>query len=353
MSQQFCLKWNSHTTNLLSVFKGFQSSETLVDVTLSCEGRNMKAHKLVLSACSPYFQNLFSENPCKHPIVIINGMRFTDIKAILDFMYKGEVNVSHDELSAFLKAAEALKVKGLTEVCGENQASKVAQVAPQVAETVVPPPPQAPPRADSPNKRRKIRKRSLSDSNRSDEGVSRKREPSPEVHELSGDGYTGDAKHDGPTINSLPRVPPNAFSRSHHSSAASIGSEAASEDDDYEIEPSKLLEQTLTTDNVPSNNQLSSALVPVSSESVRGLQQKTSTPNLESSDMQGPDSPPDIKPMIQFDDSALSSGAGPSDGALVYSDQSLSQPGPSNYQDGALMLHDNSQSQGIMSFHYI
>ena len=49
------------------------TSESLVDVTLSCEGRSLKAHKLVLSACSPYFKALFQEHVDNHPIVILKG----------------------------------------------------------------------------------------------------------------------------------------------------------------------------------------------------------------------------------------------------------------------------------------
>jgi len=241
MAQQFCLKWNNHTSNLITQLSSFRSLETLADVTLSCEGHNFKAHRVVLSACSPYFETLFSENPCQHPIVIINGMKHTEIKAILDFMYKGEVNVSHEGLSAFLKAAENLQVKGLAEVCGE----KTNEIAP--TETVQ----TSSQRADTPTRKRR-RKRSFSDSNRSDEeSVSRKiREPSsPEVHELSGDEcFSSDMKASENT-NSLPQVPQNTYKRSHPSSVSELHAEAASEEE-YEVEPSKLLEQTLTTDSV-------------------------------------------------------------------------------------------------------
>lgn len=93
-SQQFCLRWNNHQTNLLSVFDKLLTKEAFVDVTIACEGANIKAHKVILSACSPFFEDLFAENPCKHPIVIMKDMKFCDLKAIVEFMYKGEVNVS-------------------------------------------------------------------------------------------------------------------------------------------------------------------------------------------------------------------------------------------------------------------
>lgn len=121
--QQFCLRWNNHQSNLLSVFDNLLQNETLVDVTLACDGLSLKAHKVVLSACSPYFQHLFMDNPCKHPIVILKDIGYTDMKTLIDFMYKGEVNVSHDQLSTLLRVADTLKVKGLAEVT-ENMAAR-------------------------------------------------------------------------------------------------------------------------------------------------------------------------------------------------------------------------------------
>ncbi|RWS02801.1 zinc finger protein-like protein [Dinothrombium tinctorium] len=78
---------------------------------------------MVLSACSNYFRDLFKSNPCQHPIVILKDMKIEDLKAIVDFMYKGEVNVSQNQLGALLKTAEVLKVKGLTEVSDDSDKS--------------------------------------------------------------------------------------------------------------------------------------------------------------------------------------------------------------------------------------
>lgn len=107
--QQFCLKWNNFHSNMLECWNVMLANGDFTDVTLACEGTNLKAHKMVLAACSPYFQTLFMANPCKHPIVILKDVRFIDLKAIIDFMYRGEVNVSQDQLSSLLKTAETLK----------------------------------------------------------------------------------------------------------------------------------------------------------------------------------------------------------------------------------------------------
>ena len=41
------------------------------DVTIACEGGSIKCHKIVLSASSVYFEKLFLENTCEHPIVFL------------------------------------------------------------------------------------------------------------------------------------------------------------------------------------------------------------------------------------------------------------------------------------------
>ncbi|XP_034656646.1 protein bric-a-brac 2 isoform X2 [Drosophila subobscura] len=115
-NQQFCLRWNNYQSNLTNVFDELLQSESFVDVTLSCEGQSIKAHKMVLSACSPYFQALFYDNPCQHPIIIMRDVHWSDLKALVEFMYKGEINVCQDQINPLLKVAETLKIRGLAEV---------------------------------------------------------------------------------------------------------------------------------------------------------------------------------------------------------------------------------------------
>ncbi|KAK4320764.1 hypothetical protein Pmani_008383 [Petrolisthes manimaculis] len=98
---------------------------------------------MVLSACSPYFRSLLKGNPCQHPIVFLKDVTFANLTSILDFMYHGEVNVSHNELATFLKTAEALKVRGLA----EDEKKKDAE---NYNESSSPPPPRDPPDPGSP-----------------------------------------------------------------------------------------------------------------------------------------------------------------------------------------------------------
>ncbi|XP_014223412.1 modifier of mdg4-like isoform X2 [Trichogramma pretiosum] len=114
-SQQFSLRWNNYLKHITSAFDTLRCDEDLVDVTLSCEGKRIRAHKMLLSACSTYFRDLFKENPCQHPVIIFRNVKFDDLAALVDFIYQGEVNVVQEQLDSFMTTAELLAVQGLTD----------------------------------------------------------------------------------------------------------------------------------------------------------------------------------------------------------------------------------------------
>lgn len=119
--QQYCLKWNHHQSNLLKVFSRLLGNEQFTDVLLATEGRTIRCHKVVLSACSTYFENLFMTFEEKNQIVILKDTTYDDIFAIVEFMYRGEINVGQHQLASLLKTAENLKIKGLAEVSTPNE----------------------------------------------------------------------------------------------------------------------------------------------------------------------------------------------------------------------------------------
>uniref|UniRef100_A0A182PWW9 BTB domain-containing protein n=1 Tax=Anopheles epiroticus TaxID=199890 RepID=A0A182PWW9_9DIPT len=113
--QQFSLRWNNYTSYIAGAFDSLRYEEDLVDVTLCCEGRKIRAHKILLSACSPYFKDVFKENPCQHPVIIFKNVRYSDLMSLVEFMYQGEVSVPQEQLPSFLHTAEILAIRGLTD----------------------------------------------------------------------------------------------------------------------------------------------------------------------------------------------------------------------------------------------
>lgn len=111
--KSFHLRWNNHLQNLQTLFENIFDEQTLVDVTISCSDGVLYGHKLVLSACSPYFEQVFKDNPCKHPIIIMKGVSKRDMRLLLEYMYKGSVDVGEEDLEMMLDTATELQIKGL------------------------------------------------------------------------------------------------------------------------------------------------------------------------------------------------------------------------------------------------
>jgi len=114
-TEKFCLKWNDFESNISVAFRDIRDEKDFFDVTLACDDDQIQAHKVILSACSPFFRNVLKRNPHQHPLLYLKGVKYTDLQSVLNFMYHGEVNVAQDELNSFLAVAEELRVKGLTQ----------------------------------------------------------------------------------------------------------------------------------------------------------------------------------------------------------------------------------------------
>ncbi|XP_058130343.1 modifier of mdg4-like isoform X5 [Anopheles coustani] len=114
--EQFSLCWNNFNTNLSAGFHESLLRGDLVDVTLAAEGQLVKAHRLILSVCSPYFRKMLTQVPAtQHAFIFLKDVSHSALKDLIQFMYCGEVNVKQDALPAFISTAEALQIKGLTE----------------------------------------------------------------------------------------------------------------------------------------------------------------------------------------------------------------------------------------------
>jgi hypothetical protein len=113
-SEKFCLKWNNFQENISTAFGSLREDNDFSDVTLACEdGHQVEAHRVILAASSPFFQDLLRRNKHPHPLIYMRGMKADALVAVVDFLYYGEANIYQENLDVFLAIAEELKLKGL------------------------------------------------------------------------------------------------------------------------------------------------------------------------------------------------------------------------------------------------
>ena len=114
MMENYNLMWGDFTSNLSLTVKDLRNDSDFLDVTIACEDDTIEAHKVILSAASPFFRNILKKNKHPHPYIYLNGIKLKDMRYLIDFMYNGEATVSHEDLDKFMSVAHDLKVKGLT-----------------------------------------------------------------------------------------------------------------------------------------------------------------------------------------------------------------------------------------------
>lgn len=154
--QTFCLKWNHHKTNLVEILEALIKVETYVDCTLVVDEQvTFKAHRVVLAANSPYFQSILADVPMDHCSILFPGVKDFEMRALLEYMYTGEVNVSQAQIPHIMKVAEQLEVKGLFDMTelrrrpnggDRTPASSPPRVVPAAPSSVSPPAPAPPAR---------------------------------------------------------------------------------------------------------------------------------------------------------------------------------------------------------------
>lgn len=113
----FVLKWSEYHMNVAESFKLMRADGDFLDTTVACSGsEQLQAHRVVLSAFSPYLKGMLRNNPQPNPVLIMPPtVKFVDLHSLLEFMYHGEVRVPADNLESLMQLAQLLRVKGLTE----------------------------------------------------------------------------------------------------------------------------------------------------------------------------------------------------------------------------------------------
>jgi len=109
------LQQSEFLSNYVGSFQELRTARELFDVTLACEDETVEAHKVVISACSPFFRHVLTKAKQNHPFIYLKGVLHKDLLALLDYIYTGETQVPAQDVNRFIEVAQELQIKGLAE----------------------------------------------------------------------------------------------------------------------------------------------------------------------------------------------------------------------------------------------
>ena len=122
-AEKFSLDWGDFQKNAAETFCALLEEGDFCDVTLVCEdNQQLLCHKVVLAASSSIIKDMLRSSSHSHPILYFWGVKARDLARMVDFMYRGQVQLYRSDLQDFLNLAEVLKVKGV--IWGETSEEK-------------------------------------------------------------------------------------------------------------------------------------------------------------------------------------------------------------------------------------
>ena len=113
---KYTLTWHSHSDYLREMMREMMTSDDFTDVTLVTDDKKtIRAHRNILSACSPVFKNILQmENNKSHPVIYLRGIQQSEIESILQFIYLGEAKFDEERLVEFLSVSKNLEIRELS-----------------------------------------------------------------------------------------------------------------------------------------------------------------------------------------------------------------------------------------------
>ena len=121
MDERICVQWHDFKENISTSLENLRKDNDFADVTLACEdGKQVAAHKVILTSSSPVFWNILREYRHAHPIIYMKDMSSIDLLAILDFIYCGKTFIAEERANSFFAIAEDLRLKAFLDTTGRG-----------------------------------------------------------------------------------------------------------------------------------------------------------------------------------------------------------------------------------------
>ncbi|XP_052281875.1 kelch-like protein 10 [Dreissena polymorpha] len=109
------------------VLNELRLSGQLTDGLIKAGGQSFRVHRPIMSACSPYFRALFTNELFKtdRSQVSVPGISAELMKVIIEYAYTGRVEVDADNVEELLAAADQFHVMGIVKACSDFLTSEL------------------------------------------------------------------------------------------------------------------------------------------------------------------------------------------------------------------------------------
>jgi len=108
------MRWADHSDTFIRTFPVLYNDESYTDCTIVAEKQFFKAHRVILSSASEFFDEAFKMTPATHhPLIFLKDVKAMELRILLDFIYKGEVAIPPNFIPGLVKIGGDLKVKGI------------------------------------------------------------------------------------------------------------------------------------------------------------------------------------------------------------------------------------------------
>ena len=108
---------SNHQRNIDHTLEKLRDDSEFTDVTLVCgDGQQVEAHKVILASTSSFFIKILGKNKHSHPLIYMKGIKFDELNALVDYIYKGKVSIPAEDLDNFLQATKELGLEAIENV---------------------------------------------------------------------------------------------------------------------------------------------------------------------------------------------------------------------------------------------
>ena len=116
------LTWPTFSNHLKNMMRDLMMKEDFSDVTIISEDKkHIKAHKNILSACSPVFRDILHNQNDSNSFIYLRGILFSEIESMIQFIYLGEATIYEERMNEFLAVAKSLEINQILDVKSEEK----------------------------------------------------------------------------------------------------------------------------------------------------------------------------------------------------------------------------------------